>query len=89
MKKDNVSFKFAIGRLIDNDPFTRLVKMEGNTIVQHIYKTETKDVLLANAECLKSLADYANKKADEYEKAASVARESICLLRCLRLIGRS
>lgn len=68
MKKDNVSLKFAIGKLHDNDPFTRLVIMEGNTIIQHIYKTETKNVLLANAECLKALADYANKKADEYEK---------------------
>ena len=69
VKKNNVSFKFVIGSLDDNDPFIRLVIMEGNNIVQHIYKTETKDVLLANAECLKSLADYANKQAKEYEKA--------------------
>lgn len=73
VKKNNVSFKFVIGSLDDNDPFIRLVIMEGNNIVQHIYKTETKDVLLANAECLKSLADYANKQAKEYEKAASVS----------------
>ena len=73
MKKDNVNFKFIIGNLSNNDPFIRLVQIEGNTIVQTIYKTQIKDTLLAHAECLKSLADYANKLAEEYENAVSIS----------------
>jgi hypothetical protein len=72
MKKQDTSFKFVIGNLSDNDPFTRLMTMEGNNITEHIYKTETKDILLAQAECLRALSDYANKKADEFEKASKI-----------------
>lgn len=73
MKKQNTNFKFIIGNLSDNDPFLRLMQIEGNNIIQNIYKTETKNTLLANAECLRALADYANKIANEYETAANIA----------------
>lgn len=72
MKKSNTNFKFVIGSLSDNDPFTRLMIMEGNNITQNIYKTETKNLLLANAECLKELANYTNKMASEYENATNI-----------------
>ena len=75
MKKNNVNFKFVIGNLSDNDPFIRLMQIEGNSVVQTIYKTETKDMLLANAECLRALADYTNKLAEEYENAANIKAE--------------
>lgn len=72
MKKGDTNFKFVIGSLSSNDLFTRLMTMEGNNITQNIYKTETKNPLLANAECLRELAYYANKMAFEYEDAVNI-----------------
>lgn len=72
MKKDNTNFKFVIGRLSDNDPFTRLIKMDGNRTVEYIYKTETENVLQAQIECLRELSDYVNKIANEYEEAINI-----------------
>jgi hypothetical protein len=70
MKKQDTSFKFVVGKLSDNDPCTRLMIMEGNTIIERLYQTETSNRLLALAECLRALADYANNIAEEYERLA-------------------
>ena len=72
MKKNNINFKFVIGSLSDNDPFIRLMLMEGNIVIENIFKTETENTLLSQVECLKALSDYANKLADEYENALNI-----------------
>lgn len=72
MKKDNTNFKFVIGNLGNNDPFTRVMIMDGNKVIETIYKTETQDTLLAQMECLRALSDYASKKADEFEKVNNI-----------------
>ena len=72
MKKEDTNFKFVIGRLSYNDPYKRALLMDGNMIVQTIYKTDTKDTLLASVECLRALAKYADGIADEYVKAITI-----------------
>jgi hypothetical protein len=72
MKKDNINFKFVIGNLSNNDPFTRVMLMKGNEVIETIYKTELNDILLAQMECLKALSNYANKKAEEYQKIIDI-----------------
>ncbi len=67
MTKNNVDFKFVIGKQYYNDPYIRVVSMEGLNIVETIHKTDNNNKLLALSECLRTLANHASKLAEEYE----------------------
>ena len=67
MKKENVHFNFVIGKQSFNDPFIRVMSMEGNKVINNIYKTDEENIFIALSECLTTLAEYANKKAEEYK----------------------